>query len=98
MKINNEDKLIKDAVSIIKKYLPEAKVYLFGSRACNSFNEKSDIDIAINNKDLIPFDVLYKINEEIENLPTLLSFDIVDLSKVDKDFKQQVLKEGILIE
>ena len=32
-------------LSIVLKYLPTAKIYLFGSRACNEHRQGSDIDI-----------------------------------------------------
>lgn len=62
------------------------KMILFGSRAKGTERERSDIDIAVSGTE--DFDLLL---EEIENLPTLYTVDIVDLDTC----KNTLLKEDI---
>lgn len=50
------------------------ELVLFGSRATGYETEKSDIDLAVSG--VYDFE---KMKEEIEEIPTLLSFDIVNL-------------------
>lgn len=50
------------------------EVILFGSRAKGTARERSDIDIAVAGAD--DFDLL---SEEIEDLPTLYTVDVVNL-------------------
>lgn len=50
------------------------KVILFGSRAKGTAKERSDIDIAVSGaRDFA------RLSEDIENLPTLYTVDVVDL-------------------
>lgn len=56
------------------KYHEIQEVILFGSWAKGSANGRSDIDIAVRGaKDI------EKLREDIEGIPTLRSFDIIDI-------------------
>lgn len=90
------DKLKKEIKEIIGKYLDlkEYKIFFFGSRVKGDNFITSDIDIGIEGKKEIPLEKLLLIKEEIENLPTLYKFDIVDFKKVSKKFKK-IAKENI---
>ncbi len=70
------------------------KLFLFGSRANGKSTERSDIDIAIMANRNLGSSILAKIREDIENIPTLLKIDFVDLSTVDDDFRNHVLETG----
>ncbi|MCL0032901.1 nucleotidyltransferase domain-containing protein [Peptococcaceae bacterium] len=98
LKALNTDEIPLAVAKIIIEYLPDAKVFLFGSRAKGCAKERSDFDIAIYNKKKIPLDVMAKIKEEVEELPTLKSIDIVDLNRVNEKFKDSVMRDGVLID
>lgn len=67
------EEVIQAVTGLCQKHSAK-KVILFGSRAKGTARERSDIDIAVSGtKD---FDLLV---EEIEELPTLYSVDIVNL-------------------
>ncbi|OGY86868.1 MAG: hypothetical protein A2233_05460 [Candidatus Kerfeldbacteria bacterium RIFOXYA2_FULL_38_24] len=85
------NKIITDAAKIIKKNARPQSVVLFGSWTNNTALPTSDIDIGILDKQKIPFSVMIKIKQEIENIPTLRSIDIVDLNAVDDRFKKYAL-------
>lgn len=89
-------KLKKEILEIISKYLDlkEYRVFFFGSRIKENQDEKADIDIGIEGKKPMPEETLYKIKEEISELPILYKIDIVDFKRVDKDF-YQVAKQNI---
>lgn len=44
-----------ELLNIIHKYLPNCKVWLFGSRARNQEHAGSDIDLALDNGEKIPW-------------------------------------------
>jgi len=67
----SDEEILSEVVSIVSRYLPKSTVYLFGSRASGRARKNSDFDIAIEWKE--------KIREKLEELPTLKSFDLVDL-------------------
>ena len=67
------------------KYYEVQEVILFGSWAKGTANERSDIDIAVRGvKDI------EKLREDIEDIPTLRSFDIVDIENCKNEL---LLKE-----
>lgn len=67
------DEIMREIVCICKKH-KATEVILFGSRAKGTARERSDIDIAVRGADF--FDSL---EEEIEELPTLYTIDVVNL-------------------
>lgn len=81
---------------IIHSYLPDCKVWLFGSRATNKERPGSDIDLALDNGKPIEWRIITKILLDIDETTIPMSVDVVDLNNVQDDFKQTVLKEGIL--
>jgi predicted nucleotidyltransferase len=63
-------------------------LFIFGSQANSSSLKRSDIDVGIEPQDHfeIPNSLLHKLKEELNNLPTLYWFDLVDFKKVDTTF------------
>ena len=91
------DEILTGATNIIAKYLPDARIFLFGSRARGDAEPTSDFDFAIDAGSKIPLDVIARIEDEIEELRTLKSVDIVDLNRVNPAFKTIILKMGVII-
>jgi type I restriction enzyme S subunit len=92
-----EKEIPQKAAEIIIKYLPDAKVYLFGSRAKGTAKPYSDFDIAIEWEEKIPLHTMAKIREELDRLPTLKSFDLIDLKRVSSSFVETVRKTGVVL-
>ncbi len=83
--------------NIAAKYENIQKVVLFGSRARGDNREKSDIDIAV-------FPREYSFEEEasfwleIEDIDTLLKFDIVIISEdTERELVENIERDGVLI-
>jgi predicted nucleotidyltransferase len=91
------DEILTGATNIIAKYLPDAHIFLFGSRARGDAEQTSDFDFAIDAGSKIPLDVIARIKDEIEELHTLKSVDIVDLNRVNLAFKTIILKTGVIL-
>lgn len=89
--IEHDKKII---IKIIKKYLPDSIIYLFGSRARKDNSATSDFDIALDAKASIDEGVMSAIRNEIEESIIPFKVDIIDLSAVSADFKNKILKEG----
>jgi len=73
-------KTIEALKSYLIESLPEAKIYLFGSRAKNKATPYSDVDIAIQSKHLTSKE-LSKIRFTIEEPNFPYKVDLIDLSK-----------------
>ena len=84
----------KGIVELAQKY-GLGKVILFGSRARGDNRERSDVDLAVSGGDIARFalDV-----DEIEIVPTLLMFDVVDLdSSPGEALLESIRQDGIVL-
>ncbi len=89
-----EKKLKKEILKIVGKYLDLSsyKVFFFGSRIRGDNFPRADIDIGIEGPKRVSSEIRLEIEEEINKLPTLYRFDIVDFKEVSKSFKKEALK------
>ena len=82
-------------VKILKKYVPNAKYFVFGSRSKGNYSQYSDIDIAMDfNGIAAPIEILDKIRLEFNNSTLPIEVDIVDLNSIDENFKNMI-KENL---
>jgi predicted nucleotidyltransferase len=90
----SEEKLKKLIINIIAKYLDlnSYRIFFFGSRVKRDNFPRSDIDIGIEGPEEISARTKLEIEEELDNLPTLYKFDLVDFKKVSSEFKREALK------
>ena len=70
--------ILEEIINLAKKY-SASTVILFGSRAKGTATERSDIDIAVSG---IPD--TENLREELDNLPTLYTIDLVNLDECGK--------------
>jgi predicted nucleotidyltransferase len=91
------DEILSYSANIIASYLPDARVFLFGSRAKGDARETSDFDIAVDAGSKISFGVIARVRDEIDELRTLKSIDIIDLNRVNPKFKTIIYKSGMNI-
>lgn len=67
---------------------------LFGSRSRGTARPGSDWDIGIFGPGPLRGAILERIREELDDLPTLHSFDVVDLATVPEPFREMALRTG----
>jgi len=76
---------IKQIVFSAHKHLPDASIFLFGSRVKGTARVTSDVDIALKNVDIIPSEILQEMKTELEEkLPFFV--DVVDLRNLSDSF------------
>ncbi len=92
----NNTGIAEKVIDQIKKLAKQhcvSKVVLFGSRARGDYRERSDIDLAVYDGDFAKFAL--DVDDETS---TLLSYDIVDMSKsVDSELVESIEREGIVL-
>jgi len=83
-------------IGILTVLFPDAKIYLFGSRARGTHSDRSDIDIALDESKVIrPGRLGEAVSMFAEsNIP--YKIDVVDLHSVSDDMRYFIKKEGIL--
>lgn len=86
------EEVIKEIIALAQKHSVE-KVILFGSRARGDYHRASDIDLAVLGGNVTEFSL------DVEELTsTLLTYDVVDLSKnLQAEFRVSIEKEGKLL-
>lgn len=90
--IEQKDTIIK----LLTVLFPNAKIYLFGSRARGTHKAWSDIDLAIDdNREISHYD-LAQAKSVIEGLTMPYTVDIVDINNIPEELKNIILKEGII--
>ena len=87
-----KEKLIK----LIEKHLPNAKIYLFGSRATGAHSKSSDIDIAIDANKKADKNKIALIRLSINDLNIPFDVDIVDFNSVPEKMRNRIEKEKII--
>ena len=92
MKFNLPERVFNDLIKFAEKHSLN-KIILFGSRAKNIHDLKSDIDIAVTGGD---FDAFYfDVNE---NIHSLLMFDIVNLNSItSQELNDEIKNYGVTI-
>ena len=86
---------IYEAVAALGKKHNAEKIVLFGSRARGDNHERSDIDLAVYG---MPKEERSYFWWEIDDLPTLLKFDLVYVSEdLDEALLKNIEKDGIVL-
>lgn len=89
----NKEKLIK----YIKEKENIIAIYLFGSFADGSYNEKSDIDLAVLYEKKYDFTLHVSDMIDIEKIFENTKVDYIDLEEVNLFFRFSILKNGKII-
>ena len=91
-----EKRLKKQLCEIINRCLPELdhSLYFFGSRVKGTNQEGSDIDLVIEPDRRLTAEEKFVIEDGLEAIPTLYSFDLVDLHDTHEPFREQALNNS----
>ena len=88
----------KKLVVVITNYLPNAKIYLYGSRSTGTHRPTSDIDLAIDAGEKINKEVMDNINKGVEGLHLSLEVEIVDMHDITQGHLERIEREKVLWE
>ncbi len=88
--------LVQQLESIVSSFPEVRKVILFGSRARGDAEERSDIDLAVEAQGLSQTGWLQLV-DQLENLDTLLSVDIINLPEAAQTLRERILSEGKVV-
>ncbi len=85
-----------ELVTLIHKHIPDATIYLFGSRARKDYKEGADIDIAIQSTGPLSIDSISLLYDGLEDTTIPVSVDFVDLNRTSPELIARIQKEGIV--
>jgi len=83
-------------IRLITALFPNVKIYLFGSYARGEQRETSDIDLAFDIGRPLTTKELSRIMDIIQALNIPDKVDVVDMHRIPEDFKNVILREGIV--
>lgn len=83
-------------IRLLDALFPNVKIYLFGSRARGTHRPTSDIDIALDAGRELSFLEIARARNVLDTLYVPEKIDVVDLLSVQQEFKDKILKEGIV--
>lgn len=85
--------LLEKIVAILRETLHPARILLFGSRSKGEARPYSDFDIAVAGADL---DLRKErvVKEKLDEGLGIYTVDVIDLDRVEEDFRDLVLRTG----
>ena len=81
---------------ILKKHVPNATVWVFGSRVKQTANDSSDLDLVIVSQSKIPLQVMNLLKFDFEESDLPFKVDVLDWQNISDDFKK-VIKERYVV-
>jgi len=88
---------LKQVIKILEQFVPDAKVWAFGSRIRMTANENSDLDLVIVGKEKIPQKTYYQIKDAFEESELPIKVDVLDWYRISTEFQTNIKKQYELI-
>ncbi len=95
--IDAPTKDLRSIKALIHRHCPNARVLVFGSRIKGNARPYSDLDIAIDNGQKLPIDVLFALKDALEESDLSYTVDCLDLHAISPDFQKLILQEYSLL-
>ena len=83
--------------AILVKHVPDATIWVFGSRATGKPKKYSDLDLCIRAKQALGLDVMSAMAEDFSESDLPWKVDIVDWSSVSDAFKAIIERDKVLL-
>ncbi|MBN1981489.1 MAG: nucleotidyltransferase domain-containing protein [Chitinivibrionales bacterium] len=82
---------------ILAEFVPEAEVFIFGSRATASAKRHSDLDLLIKGNAMIQRNLLKKLKIAFEESELPFRVDVVDWATTKRPFRDTIQKNAVNI-
>lgn len=92
MSIHLKPNYLDMVVKILKKYVPDCKVWAFGSRTTDHFHPYSDLDLLIQDKDRLNLAIFTHLSEDFAESDLPIKVDIIDWHRITKEFRDHIRK------
>ena len=85
-------------LGIIRQRLPDARIWVYGSRATGRARRYSDLDLMLDGSEPIPLRIRGDLDEDFDesNLPIIV--DLHDMALTDARFLERVRRDFLLLE
>ncbi|MCX6130925.1 MAG: nucleotidyltransferase domain-containing protein [Proteobacteria bacterium] len=92
----NELSFLPELITLIRSKLGSVRISVFGSRARSDYHRRSDLDVFLEASSFND-QAWIELKMALEDLPTLLSIDLVRSDQVDLDFLKHIKRESLII-
>lgn len=82
-------------LGVLKALFPDAKIFLFGSRARGTHTKFSDVDIAIDAGEKMPLTAIGEARDVMEALYIPYKVDMVDYHRIPEEMRKLIDAEGV---
>lgn len=86
-----------EIIRYCRAIVPEAKVFVFGSRATGAATPRSDLDLALLAPQALPLERIYQLKNTFMNSNIPHRIDVVDMNALDAGFRKLVEAEAVLL-
>lgn len=84
-------------VGTIKAFIPDAKIYLFGSRARGDFRDRSDIDIALDTGKKLKRGDVGEVRDVLNASNISYKIEVLDINgALEQEMRDNILKDWVL--
>ncbi len=88
----------KQVLEIIRRRLPDARVWVYGSRAKGRARRYSDLDLMLDDWGReIPWSVMGNLDEDFDESDLPIIVELHDLAETDAKFLERVRKDFLLL-
>lgn len=84
--------------TILKQYVPDYRVVVFGSRAKNTARTRSDLDLCLIGDKPLPISDLAALEDALSSSDLKIKVDVVDWQRIDKTFQNIIEKNTLVIQ
>ena len=91
-----DEKTKHKIIAVISALIPEAKIYLFGSRARGTNSKFSDIDIALDAGKSLPTIDVDEVKSMFKESNIMYFIDIVDFHQMTPFMQEDVIKDRVI--
>lgn len=95
MDITSEQAAIVQEI-LKKNLLSDVNVWVFGSRAVKAKKKFSDLDLAIESKQILPISIISSLEHDFSESNLPFKVDVVDLNNISEIFRNKIQAEMIL--
>ncbi len=95
MAIDLEPRHRDEVRRILARHTPQARAYVFGSRAGGASKRFSDLDLALEIEGEFTIEALAKLRQAFSESDLPMSVDIVDWNTIDPEFRAVIAPQRI---
>jgi predicted nucleotidyltransferase len=92
--LHTEDPILQKCLEILVRLANPRRIWLYGSRARGDNGDGSDFDLALEGAALPEAD-RWRLELQLESLPTLKRFDLVWLENVGEELRRHIAQDGV---